>query len=394
MAATITEVQEETAEAAASAELRTEAAASPARGSIRAKPDSGSAVPRDLNAKTPGPTKSAAKKPAAKSPGTKKPKATKPAGKKATSKKLTAGTASRKRRSGGKPKEGPAGVRATGSGESAGELERIGNRYVHPAASVFPLNPPAQQRALEESIRKTGLLHAIVLLGDQVLDGRNRLHACRSVGVKPNFEQVEANEDPVQYVLRANLHRRHLSGSQRAFAAARLAALGAGRPTEETRQSCRFSANESAKLFGVSARLVRSARSVRRQGVPELVRAVERGDLSVGRAESVAKVPAEQQRGLLKQFGTARNKAEKDAVFASVVARDAPSTGSKGAGVAPEEVVRTNRRASCVRRLAALLCDGQDPERELREVCRELARLVGVAESTTDGGGDSAEAPA
>ncbi len=160
MAATITEVQEETAEAAASAERKAEGPASAASGSIRAKPDSGSALARDLNAKTPGPTKSAAK-----SPGAKKPRATKPAGKKATtkkatSKKITAGTASRKKRSGGKPKERPAGLRATGSGESATELERIGDRDVHPAASVFPLNPPAQQRALEESIRKTGLLHA------------------------------------------------------------------------------------------------------------------------------------------------------------------------------------------------------------------------------------------
>jgi len=358
MAATITEVEDKAVEAAVASEGAP--AASPGMAKAGGKP--------------PRPKKPIAEKPAAKKPAAKKPAAKKPAAKKPAASKS-------------------AEHDADAAGESA-ELERIGDLFVHPAASVFPLNPPAQQRALEESIRETGLLHPIVLLGEEVLDGRNRLHACRSAGVEPEFQRAAEDEDPVQYVLRANLHRRHLSGSQRAFAAARLAALGHGRPTAEKRQSCRFSASESAKLFGVSARLVRSARSVRRQGVPELVSAVERGDLSVGRAESVAKVPADQQLGLLEQFGTARNKAEKDAVFASVVAGDAPPAGSTGAGVDPEEIVRTNRRDGCVRRLAAVLCDGQDPERELREVCLELARLVGVGAATTAGDGPCPEAPA
>ena len=318
-------------------------------------------------------------------------KATKATAKKSAAKESAAKKSAAKKPAAKKPGEAE---RAADSGESAEELEQIGGRYVHPAASVFPLNPPAQQHALEESIRKTGLLHPIVLLEEQILDGRNRLHACRKVGVEPTFQQVDGAEDPVQYVLGANLHRRHLSGSQRAFAAARLAALDHGRPTAEKRQDCRFSASQSAKLFGVSARLVRSARSVRRQGVPELVRAVERGDLSVGRAESVAKVPADQQLGLLERFGSARNKAEKDAVFASVVPDDAASGRSAGSGVDAEEIVRTNRRDGCVRRLGSLLCDAQEPERELREVCRELARLVGVATATTVEDSDGPGSPA
>lgn len=257
--------------------------------------------------------------------------------------------------------------------------ERIGDRDVHPAASVFPLNPPAPQRALEGSIAATGLLHPIVLLGEEILDGRNRLRACLAIDVDPSFQQVAADVDPVDYVLRANLHRRHLTGSQRALAAARLTALAHGRPSGKRRQNCSFSAQQSAKLFGVSTRLVRSARSVRRGGVPELVRAVERGDLSVGRAEAVARVPREEQSGLLERFGAAPNKAEKDAIFAAVAAGKG-MPGATGAGdVEPEEVVRTNRRKSCVRRLASVLRDAHDPERELREVCRELARLVGGA---------------
>ena len=265
--------------------------------------------------------------------------------------------------------------------------ERIGDRTVHPAASVFPLNPPAPQRALEGSIAATGLLHPIVLLGEEILDGRNRLRACLAIGVDPAFQQVGEDVDPVDYVLRANLHRRHLTGSQRAVAAARLTALAHGRPSGEKGQDCRFSALQSAKLFGVSARLVRSARSVRRGGVPELVRAVERGDLSVGRAEEVAKVPREDQVGLLERFGTAPNKAEKQAVFAAVTAGRGRSGASAGGDAAPDEVVRSNRRESCVRRLATVLCDARDPERELREVCRELARLVGVSLADAEGGG-------
>ncbi len=266
--------------------------------------------------------------------------------------------------------------------EAKPDGEQIGAWPVHPAASVFPLNPPGAQRELAGSIEATGLLHAIVLLEDEVLDGRNRLRACLKLGIEPRFEEAPPDTDPVDYVLRANLHRRHLTLSQRAIAAARLEALPPGRPTAETRQACRSTTKEAAALFKVSPRLVRGARAVRRRGVPALVRAVERGKLTVGRAESVAKASPERQADVLERLEAAATQAERGAVLRAL---EEP-TGAEGGDDSPDEdavsaseVVRLEDRQRCVRRLATILEDAHDPAGELSEVANELADLIGLA---------------
>ena len=278
----------------------------------------------------------------------------------------------------------PSHAEEEASGQAQGEsvesaLERIGDWEVHPAAAVFPRNPPQQQGELEESLRTSGLLHAIALLEGRVLDGRNRLRGCLKAGVEPRFEEVDPEVDPVDYVIRANLHRRHLDRSQRAVAAARLAALPVGRPSAERRQACRFSAKQAAALFGISPRLVRGARAVRRRGIPDLVEAIERGEMTVGRAEVLAKAPAKAQRELLERIRRAPNKAEQGLVLQSIDA--ATGGGSEGF----EELARARERDRCVRKLATLVRDAADPEFELDAVSRELTDLVGVSrESTTD----------
>ena len=68
-----------------------------------------------------------------------------------------------------------------------------------------------------------GLIHPIMLTDDGMLaDGRNRYRACREASVEPVFAELPAsfsNLDVVDYILSANLHRRHLSVGQRAFLA-------------------------------------------------------------------------------------------------------------------------------------------------------------------------------
>jgi len=63
-------------------------------------------------------------------------------------------------------------------------------------------------------------------LQEKVLDGRNRLEACRLVGVEPKFEYLNGEiESPTLYVVSRNLHRRHLTSSQRAAIAAEMLPL-------------------------------------------------------------------------------------------------------------------------------------------------------------------------
>jgi ParB family chromosome partitioning protein len=73
---------------------------------------------------------------------------------------------------------------------------------------------------LSEDIRENGLLNPIVLFESKVLDGRNRLLACKAAGVEPTFtEWVQNGVSAVAWVVSVNLKRRHLSSGQRAAVA-------------------------------------------------------------------------------------------------------------------------------------------------------------------------------
>jgi DNA N-6-adenine-methyltransferase (Dam)/ParB-like nuclease domain len=93
-------------------------------------------------------------------------------------------------------------------------------RNWHEAANLFPLLPLEDLRELAEDIRQNGLLNPIVLLDSKVLDGRNRLLACKKAGVKPSFSEfVQNGVPPAAWVISLNLKRRHLSSGQRAAVA-------------------------------------------------------------------------------------------------------------------------------------------------------------------------------
>jgi hypothetical protein len=94
----------------------------------------------------------------------------------------------------------------------------------HPAAKLMPLMGDAELRELADDIRASGLRTPIVLLAGSILDGRNRHRACQLAGVEPQFSYVTTLEigDPFTYVASLNLHRRHLSESQRAMVGAKL----------------------------------------------------------------------------------------------------------------------------------------------------------------------------
>jgi hypothetical protein len=61
--------------------------------------------------------------------------------------------------------------------------------YWHEAANVLPILEGDELNDLAEDIRKYGLQNPVVLLDGKVLDGRNRLLACKLADVEPSFQE-------------------------------------------------------------------------------------------------------------------------------------------------------------------------------------------------------------
>lgn len=149
----------------------------------------------------------------------------------------------------------------------------------HPLADVFPLIEGAEFDELVASIKEHGLRHPITTLDDMILDGRNRYRACLAAGVAPLLEPFKGR-DPIAFVIDENVHRRHLSESQRAMVAARIATLDVGQRTSNMPIGT-FTQPGAAKALNVGRRSVVRATKIIDYGTPEQIAAVVRGEVSV-----------------------------------------------------------------------------------------------------------------
>jgi len=185
----------------------------------------------------------------------------------------------------------------------------------HPLADIFPWLEGAANDALREDIRQNGIREPIVFLDGAILDGRNRYMAARDLGVAYPRREFGSDPldgtDPLAFVISLNLTRRHLSESQRASVAAKLANMRPGDNqhsapanlpdlpglslSERAKAQPPVSQADAARMLNVSERSVRSAQRVQESAPPEVVRAVEEGRISVSLAEKVADLPEDMQ---------------------------------------------------------------------------------------------------
>jgi len=182
---------------------------------------------------------------------------------------------------------------------------------IHPAATLFPMMDVDSFERLKADIKENGQEKCITFFDGQLLDGRNRMKACEELGIEPSIEEIEDSGDgkfdPFRWVLSVNLHRRHLTESQRAMVAAKLANLKGGRPSKETAPIGAVSVDDAAGMLNVGKRSVTRAKQVLDSGSREMIEAVEQGDLAVSFAANVvAEEPDKKtQTKLLKSGGKA-----------------------------------------------------------------------------------------
>jgi len=150
---------------------------------------------------------------------------------------------------------------------------------------------------------------------ERIIDGRNRSAACVLANVEPVLEVFAGNDEAIlKLVVSLNVHRRHLSESQRAMIASKIATMPKGgivgnqnAAKQKTNSSIELldSVSEgvtqkaAADALNVSVPSVKRANVVHRHGTERLKEAVVNGDVSVKKASEIARLPeAEQEKAL------------------------------------------------------------------------------------------------
>jgi hypothetical protein len=150
----------------------------------------------------------------------------------------------------------------------------------HPLANLFPLLEGEEFKALVADIKKNGLREKITLHEGRILEGRNRYRACKEGWINPEYRDLPPGMNPLDYVLSANLHRRHLSTSQRALIGARLITLQPGQHTKGQAPSI----EGAAKLLNIGHASIERARKVLNSGNADLIGKVEQDKITTAAA--------------------------------------------------------------------------------------------------------------
>lgn len=184
-------------------------------------------------------------------------------------------------------------------------MTEIAGFPVHPAAELFPMMSDQQMSGLMADIAANGQDEPIEIdANGNLIDGRNRAIACEKLGLVPK-RKVFHGTDIWQHVISQNLHRRHLTESQRAMIAAKIATRPHGdqpksdSPIGESHPPPTHA--EASAALGVGGSTTTRAKNVITKGTQGLQDLVSEGKASVNAAERVAELPAEEQDAIVEQ---------------------------------------------------------------------------------------------
>lgn len=160
----------------------------------------------------------------------------------------------------------------------------------HDAANIFPMMTSEEMAGLVESISQGyDSQFPILTYESKILDGRNRYVACLKAGVEPVYSEWTGS-DPVGFVVRANLDRRHLTSSQKAAIALeverQLSAEAKKNESTRTVQGYQrvdnpiYALEQAAKMMGTNRQYVADAKKIEREA-PELLERVRTGEMTI-----------------------------------------------------------------------------------------------------------------
>lgn len=236
----------------------------------------------------------------------------------------------------------------------------------HPLSAAFPAMPEPEFRELVEDIRQHGQRDPILIHEGMVLDGWHRYRACTELGIKPKSFTFGGG-DPIAFVESVNLHRRHLSASQRAMAVVTLKQWAtAGNPNVAAAATLKATNEEMAREAKVSPRTIRDAKAAQKAGLAEPVRD---GAMTVEEAAKLAR-------------GKDTAKPAKGPGPASA---PAPAVEEEHFGPTPEELAAQEREEADERAALQRLLDSDDKLATLAAENKKLRALNRVLEERVNG---------
>ena len=184
----------------------------------------------------------------------------------------------------------------------------------HELANIFPMMNNEEYQKLKADIQTNGFDASlpIILHENKILDGRNRYKACEELGIKQIYVNFNG-DDPLSYVVRTNLHRRHLQPGQLAFVALDVEKHYAKQAKEKEleRKEKQFipkeqttleifpksepesihARKEAAKEVGVNERYISDAKKIQNVA-PELAEKIIAGEMTIPEAKREIKKKA------------------------------------------------------------------------------------------------------
>lgn len=163
----------------------------------------------------------------------------------------------------------------------------------HELSAAFPGMSKPEFAALVEDLAENGQREPAVRFEGKILDGWHRVRGCQACGRVPIIVDLPPGIEPVAFVLSRNLHRRHLTGLQRAAAVVACREwAGAGKPANLDMVS---TLADMARDAEVSTKTVQRAKAAHTAGLGEAVRA---GVITAKDTAVFARVPREWVDGL------------------------------------------------------------------------------------------------
>jgi rubrerythrin len=170
----------------------------------------------------------------------------------------------------------------------------------HEAANLFPMmNADDFSRLVDDISRGYDSRFPILTFEGKILDGRNRYAACLKAEVEPVYEEW-VGDNPVEFVVRANVNRRHFTSSQLAVLALEVekqlaeearkrqaTSTGGSNPqlTQLFAEADKGEAREqAARMVGTNRQYVSDAKNIAEKA-PELLDKVRSGEMSIPEAK-------------------------------------------------------------------------------------------------------------